>query len=382
MSIKDDELSPYAPIRQRGLLWWKYAKLAGKDGCITANGMISDELLQMIQSYLIPLYLTQFHATTKSLPNASHLIGTQAAKVEMFRHLVPIAAQYELCGRQIFDLDDNLVEMLRETALGECTLEGINLPYDAFYVRFGKQDDIKINFEDDEFEYLDGAFVARTPYDNETFRLKFGFTTVKSNGRGVMLPGYFIDILPSEQKLLVNDAVEAALARRLAEYEDNENDSEQERAMNSYRRVEINDGITLLRDGANLLVNALFYLESIRDHQISQQPGRDTPPELVAKWFQTTPSKRHKQQSSLTADGYAVVRLVGQEVASKHQGAGGTLKAHWRRGHWRYQRHGEDLSLKKRIWIKPVMVGADHYDGTDLAGHIYVANGSGASLIH
>jgi hypothetical protein len=382
MSINDDELSPYAPIRQRREPWWTYARHVGKYGHVAANGMISAELPQMIQNNLVALYLSQFHTYNKSEPNASYLAGLHLAKVEMFHHLVPIAAQYELCGRQIFDLEDNLVEMLKETGLGECTLEGINLPYDAFYVRFGKQDGVKVYFEDDEFEYLDGAFVARTPYDNETYRLKFGFTTVKADGRGVMLPGYFIDILPNEQKLLVSDAVEAALARRLAECEDNENDSEQERAMNSHRRVEINEGIAILRDGASLLVNALFYLESIRDQQTSQQPGRDTPPERVAKWFQVTPEKRHKQQSSLTADGYAVVRLVGQEASSNRNENGGALRVHWRRGHWRYQRHGEDLSLKKRIWIKPVMVGAEHHDGTDLTGHIYVANGSGASLTH
>ncbi|HEV2247281.1 MAG TPA: hypothetical protein VGW37_11570 [Terriglobia bacterium] len=31
--------------------------------------------------------------------------------------------------------------------------------------------------------------------------------------------------------------------------------------------------------------------------------------------------------------------------------------AHWRRGHWRNQRHGPQLLLIKRIWIRPVFVG-------------------------
>jgi hypothetical protein len=64
MSIKVDSLSPYAPIRRRGLHWWKYAILAGKDGHVTANGMISAELPQMIENYLMASYIKQFHEFT------------------------------------------------------------------------------------------------------------------------------------------------------------------------------------------------------------------------------------------------------------------------------------------------------------------------------
>ena len=156
MSFKDDEVSAYAPIRQRGLLWWKYARLAGKDGHVTGKGLISIELPLMIEDYLMALYITQFYDVTKNQENAAYLVGIHAAKVEMFRHWVPLAAQYELCGRQIFDLNDNLVELLKETGLGEYTLENWNAPYDAFYIRFGKQESIKINFEgEDEIDYYD-----------------------------------------------------------------------------------------------------------------------------------------------------------------------------------------------------------------------------------
>jgi hypothetical protein len=34
--------------------------------------------------------------------------------------------------------------------------------------------------------------------------------------------------------------------------------------------------------------------------------------------------------------------------------------SHWRKGHWRNQRHGEKNTLVKRIWIKPVFVGLTH----------------------
>lgn len=379
MSRDTDQKSIYAPIRSRSELWWKYGLLAAKDGHVNAAGMISDALPQMIDEYLIPLYATSFRQATLDQPNADYLFMVHAAKIAILRHWVPLAAQYELNGRQIFDLDDQLVTLLRQTDLGEATLEQWHAPYEAFYVRFGCQPEMRITFEGDEFEYLEGAYVARTPFDGEGgMRLKFGFTTVKADGRGVMLPGYFVDILPDEQRLVVADAVDAAIARRLAEVGDRSEDDEATRAFKSHQRSEVNDSAELLRAGVKLLVNALFYLESIRVHQPSPEPGRDTPPERVARWFQLPDRRRLKEQSALTADGYAVVRLVGREASEAEIGSGGSdVRAHWRRGHWRQQRHGVGLALFKRLWIKPVLVAANREDSTSLPGHVYTTGGIG-----
>ena len=370
-----EKQSPYAPIRFRGHFWCKYALSAAKEGHISADGRISGDLQNMIDKYLVTAYITEFYDVVKSKSDASHLVNIQAAKIELLRHWVPIAAQYEQCGRQIFDLDDKLVQLLTHTDLGECSLEGLNFPYDTFFVRFGRQEHVKIPFEGEQFEYLDGAFIARTPYDGDgSFRLKIGFTTCKIDGSGVTLPGYFIDILPSEQKLHAAASIEAAITRRLLELADTDDASASEKSFNSYRRAEVNDSATLLRAGSTLLVNALFYLESVREKQPEPEPGRDTPPEQVTKWVQTTPAKRYKQKSVLFASGYTVVRLMGRELVSDtpSQGDKNVVKAHWRRGHWRLQRHGEELSMQRKIWIKPVMVGADHHIDQELSGHIYV----------
>lgn len=375
MSIKDDESSAYAPIRQRGVLWWKYAQTAAKDGHVNAEGMISGQLPLMIEQYLVRLYVSAFADTVRGQENASHLNGIHLAKTLLFRHWVPMVGQYELCGRQIFDLHDSLVEMLAETDLGECTLENLNMPYEAFYVRFGKQESMSLPFEGDEREYLDGAFVARTPFDKTGYRLKIGFTTVKENGAGVMLPGYFIDLQPAELQLALPEAIDAALRRKQAEYDkDDAEGGEQGRAINSYRRQESKDSAELLKAGATLLVNALFYLESHGSLSPEPGPGRDTPPDRVSRWHQMDSKRRRKEKSALTADGYAIVRLVGSEVADRvGVGASGSLRTHWRRGHWRHQRHGEGLSQRKRIWIKPVMVGSDQLvDPSSQPGHVYM----------
>ena len=271
--------------------------------------------------------------------------------------------------------------MLCKTDLRDCTLEDWNAPYDAFYVRFGKQEAMKLPFDGDEFEYLDGAYVARTPFAGGGRRLKLGFTTVKENGKGVSLPGYFIDIFPDEQKMVVTDAIEAALSRKISEYDAEDAQDPEATAINSHRRQEAKDSADLLRAGAALLVNAMFYLEGLGSAAPQPGPGRDTPSNRVARWCQLDATKRRKEKSALNADGYAVVRLVGGEIiAGETRSTGGLPETHWRRGHWRFQRHGEGLSERRRIWIKPVLVGAGHHDGSELPGHVYV--GAGHPLVH
>lgn len=375
-----NEFSPYAPIRLREQLWWKYALLAAKDGHVAADGRISGDLPDMIMEYLVKLYVSAFRKAVHDQPNAGLLMGTHTAKVLLFRDWVPLAAQYELCGRQIFDFHDDLVTMLGNTDLGECSLEGWNRPYDAFFLRFGRQADMKLPFEGDEYEYLDGAFVACTPVSNnaDEFRLKIGFSTAHEDGTGVMLPGYFIDFTPDEQRMLLPDAINTSLARRMSVIADQPSDPESVRAVNSHLRAELEDSVSLLRAGVTLLVNALFYLDSIGDHKPDAAPGRDTPPTISIRWAQSNDKQRIKQRSSLTASGYALVRLVGQELKHSNSAAPSRsdVRAHWRRGHWRWQRHGEALVFKKRIWIKPIMVGAEYVNTDGLPGHIYMTGAS------
>lgn len=372
--MQDDSQSAYAPIRQRNLLWWKYGTLAGKEGRVVADGRIASDLNQMIDDYLINLYAEGFVASARDHPDFPEMMGYYAAKIEGLQHWVPLVAQYELNGRQIFDLSDRLVEMFSQTDLGDCSLEGLCLPYDAFFIRFGKQELIKLPYEDD-FEYLEGAYVARTPFDESSFRYKFGFTTVSAKGQGYEMPGYFLDILPEEQSLPVIQAVERSLSRRMAQFADKPGDTANDLALNAHRRDVARESHSLMRDGAALLVNALFYLESIDKSTAEPEPGRDSSSEVVSKWHQTPLAKRRKQVSQLAASGYALVRMMGREVdlGDQHAAQGGSVRAHWRRGHWRQQPYGEGMRLRRRKWIRPMMIAATHGGTIEVPGHIYVA---------
>lgn len=373
--------SPYAPVRLRNEVWWNFATQAAQHGFVTQTGQIAEALPGIIMSKLIQPMLASATQAAKTEGSDVHL-GQLHAKLLQQRHWVPMVAQYHLSGKQIFDLDDNIVSLLRKTDVADCTLQDWHPPYDAFFVRFGKQDDMKLPF-DDGHEYLDGAFVAITPWtlDGPERRLKIALTTVKDDGSGVMMPGYFIDFTPEEQCLSPQEAVNAFIVRKFADLDSDEDKSERNKALIEIRKGEWKEGADLMRTATELVVNCLFYIESMgADKELS--PGRDVPAELHVKWQQAPQLRRFKVAQRISSEGYAMVRLLGDEVQSGSSFTGGSrtdVRTHWRRGHWRRQAHGPSKSLVKRVWIRPVLVNPTK-SHEELPGHVYAVGGHSKSV--
>lgn len=383
--IDPNAWSPYAPLRWRNEVWWTYGRLAAKDGLVTSTGHIAASLPDLILNNLVDAMTAGSREFLLSVPaeDRGSVAGQMAAKLMGFRHWVPLVGQYEACGRQIFDLHDALTESLLQTDVGDCSLEGLTLPYDCFFLALGKQQEIRVPWEDD-FEYADGAFVAVTPWDcgDGTFkrRYKIGLSTVKKDGSGVMMPGYFLDFTPDEATLPVRQAIDAAIARRKAAFLEGATPGSQAHALASHRIAELEDGGMLARKALHLVFNAMFYLESL--HELpAETPGRDTSSALATKWSASAPEKRRKLKSELTAFGYTVVRLVGAEIADGSAVASGGpdgVRTHWRRGFFRMQAYGPAMTLRKRLWVRPTVVNANKGGAADVPGHIYVPGGNAA----
>jgi hypothetical protein len=292
------------------------------------------------------------------------------------RHWIPLIAQYELSGRQIFDLSDNLVEMLNHTDVRGITLTDWQSPYDCFFVRFGKQEDLSAPFGDDMREYIDGAFIAVTPAssdpDNSSKRIKIGFTTVKSNGEGSLIHGHYVDLTPQEAMLPIDQAMDEAHKRRVLEIS-SQKDPENMIGLTEARVESIDEHFDLLKKASKLLVNAIFYIETIGDNK-KLSPGRDTPPVLHSEWHNKPMASRRKVTQKLTKNGYGLVYLVGREFDGAPSPSGsGTKKTHWVRGHFRQQPHGKGRLLRKVLWIKPHVSGTKG-DISEADGHIYVTS--------
>lgn len=377
--------STYAPQRWREELWWTYGKLAAKDGLVTSTGQIAANLQDLIQHRLIAAMTAGIDDFMASIPaeERGSIAGMMMAKFMELSHWVPLIGQYEANGNQIFDLHDALTEALLQTDVGDCSLDGLRLPYDCFFLAFGKQADIRVPWEDD-FEYADGAFVAVTPWDcgdgTVKQRYKIGLSTVKKDGSGVMMPGYFLDFTPDEAALPVQQAIDAAIERRKTAFLEGTHPGSQGYALACHRIAQLDEGAILARKALLLVFNAMFYLESLNEIP-PESPGRDTSSSLSAKWSGSVPTRRHKLKSELKANGYTVVRLVGAEVADGLAMQGSRpdgVRTHWRRGFFRMQAHGPAMALRKRLWVRPTVVNAHKDAIADAPGHIYVTGGNAA----
>lgn len=120
------------------------------------------------------------------------------------------------------------------------------------------------------------------------------------------------------------------------------------------------------RDALRLVLNSLAYLKVYPADEETGWPER-APERMVQATRAGTPREQARGLSKLWALGFLPVRRIGGKLQvplldSLHAG----MRMHWRRGHWRNQPHGPQLSLRKLIWIAPVLVNAD--EAEDLEG--------------
>lgn len=387
----DSSYSPYGPIRIKENEWYYWAKKAANHGLIVQNGMIAGHLPEMIFSELVtPAFEMLIDENNQlNLDNADMLLI--AIRMNL-RHWVPLVAQYELSGKQIFDLGDNLVDMLDQTDIKDATLENWHSIYDSFFIRFGKRDDIKVAWETNDetgeqtFEYLDGAFIAITPTDNNKNIIKIGLSTVLEDGKGVLMPNFYIDINEEEQYLPAEEAIEKALQRRVNEIKcDSTLDKSDEFsvALSEARIERIEESFEMMRYALKLVVNSMFYLESIDAKSLSLRPGRNIDVKLESDWLNAkrdkNENKMHSLRKRISKNGYNFVYFAGHDISIEGLPSKGDetkdVATHWRRGHWRNQPYGEKNSLVKRIWLKPRLINAKNEE-KEIPGHIYVHKGS------
>ena len=265
---------------------------------------------------------------------------------------------FTAAGRETFCFAPGLVRDLRRTDIQQVRLDMLRLPFPAFFLHFGRQEDIQI--EDDQRlspESFDGAFVWQC--DDGTLHLSLTFSRP---GGSSGLSGPACEIGPDLLGLPADVALRKGLERAAEESIEAQaemiapNDaSELESQRASYAKA--------VEGAAALVVNALFYLSAYRNLP-DVRPEEATPALLVQKHLGARNAKQQREaRGLLQKSGFTVVRLCGEEGGSQGDGerqvaSPATLRTHWRRGHWRNQRYGEKLSLEHLVWVRPTLVAA------------------------
>ena len=130
-------------------------------------------------------------------------------------------------------------------------------------------------------------------------------------------------------------------------------------------------GEPVKRDKISKCINGIresgFQLESEEDWDFSERYpnllfrillAMQARPELISKSQFT--GKRNKRNREIWTP-----NIIGKDYQIKRsgpaaEGSGGwNVRMHWRRGHLRIQPHGPNNSLRKTIWIEPMLIGAE-----------------------
>jgi hypothetical protein len=124
----------------------------------------------------------------------------------------------------------------------------------------------------------------------------------------------------------------------------------------------------------NFIINCLLYLTT-KEADIDEKYPEDLPIHLKASLEKAnTNRKREIAKAEIFRNGFTKIKYVGHRIKKTKltDNNGKEVSAHWRRGHWRNQKFGENLSETKLIWIIPTIVNKEK--GEPQKGHIYEMN--------
>jgi hypothetical protein len=146
-----------------------------------------------------------------------------------------------------------------------------------------------------------------------------------------------------------------------------------------FNSICIQSGVPVKRDGITKYLNGLresgFQLDSEEAWDFSgRYPNllfrillaMQARPELISRSQFT--GKRNKRNREIWTP-----NIIGKDYQIKRsgpaaEGSGGwNVRMHWRRGHLRIQPHGPNNSLRKTIWIEPMLIGAEVQEHANVA---------------
>ena len=291
-------------------------------------------------------------------------------------------------GKQIFHFGDEITQQFRHTDIDQIQIGLIKFPYNAFYMSFGIQNDLPIG---NNQNFVDGAYIS--VISNELIQIVLTTNTIStrkklsSDWAIIRDRYYFLTLSLKEPSQTISDILEKSLENDLAKSKEslekvqktiNVNGIEIKSRRRENIKIELDellDGFPVCGEALKLIINGLCYLSAYPD-DVELRWSDDTPKPLLDKINSATKTKEvQRTTSKLTSMGYTKINYCGKSFEIKPSlvlGGNNELRTHWRRGHWRNQPHGLNLSQRKIIWIMPVMVKKEKLDSTEESGHIYL----------
>lgn len=251
----------YGPNRYREMAVWSMADLLAKDQLVQRDGMMVQRVPGMIMDMLVIPTMEQAVEHVTRAGEDPQTLAEIAAKMFESRHWVPLLAQFIGCGEPVFDVQGKVDG---SSAMDDAAYRALNpaaLPHHAIFLHLGKQDQASRPFDQGVDEFVDGAFVARTPSAMDShgnpseYRLRVGLTTVKTDGTGVQMMGYFLDFLPAELGQNYQQAIASSMQRRIDGFKQGQDSVP---GLDEVRELHVREGGQLMQAVFPTLCRALY----------------------------------------------------------------------------------------------------------------------------
>ncbi|APG65416.1 hypothetical protein LPB136_08635 [Tenacibaculum todarodis] len=286
--------------------------------------------------------------------------------------------EWKNTGKNIFNFSKNLTELLKETNVLDLDISIIKLPYKNFYIDLTSA---KIPFEENGSEFIEGAFITDENYDadnGDSFERAIGvdfagkdyiekYWKINKNlcwdgDRGFHSMTLFLE--KNGDLRTIQDAINFDKKGFVGEATFDERDDNTKIELYLIHKQFVDRTI-------NFIINCLLYLTT-KDVDIEKEYPSDLPSYLKTKLNKAN-TKRKKEivETEIIKGGFTKIKYVGRKIKSNYisNTPDREISTHWRKGHWRNQKIGENLLESKLIWIIPTIVNKEK--GEPKKGHIY-----------
>ena len=308
---------------------------------LKAPGLALPEIIRRLGEPGVAPRLVSFMDAAYGMPGGTEAGATLGIMAFLRQHWSPAPH---------FVLDDDLVQMLENTDIApDVPMSMFNLPFPRLYVELGRRRDIQTTIANE----LSGDHVLEGAYIEQGQHIEGELIYIVLTGSPLGKSGPEDDATMSVALPLVapgaeNDHSIAEVIR-----------AGQERALRDARsagvRVQPTEWLDQTVRAILLLVKALLYI-GLPGTRREMHPERTQ----ALKELAGLKSAGKKAKALRRAERvYDFIRIGPQpeHVSPSEPGVGDrSVKAHWRRGHYRMQAHGAQMALRKLIFIQPVLV--------------------------
>lgn len=301
-------------------------------------------------------------------------------------------------GKNIFSFSNELLSLLDKTDVNDIKPDSFHLPYDIFYLSLKP---LNIKLSKDSQEIIEGVYIDHNIWDangehpdgycdlSMYFVGNFRKIFLKNISKVKSRTPYTIDNIEKFDEYPIGSFWNIWLSFQISEGRENVKQAidyfleglRDEIFPKNNSDIDITDidldfynsTIELLTKTINLVINCILYLSQPTEKiDIEKKYPNGLPHNFDRKLnFAKTTKEIKKVSDKIDQLGFTKIHFIGQSFKYNLNTETNnlTIRTHWRRGHWRNQKHGSQNLQLKLIWIQPTIVNKNK--GDIEKGHIY-----------